>query len=506
MIISPGIIIHDGEDANYKVLEQLGVGGFGVVYKIQKEDDGSIWALKTLPTALPSQEMIKAFENEANLAVTISHDNVIEYFYIHNGRDIKGYPPFIIMEYADHGSLLDLLDDLRANTKFISNEELNNLYLQIISGMMAINEKLIHRDIKPGNILLKGNTIKISDFGLAKISGQKTRTMTFKGFGTEGYLAPEGWQSGKNTIQMDIYSMGIVFFELATLTHPLNSDKITIDDWRNAHLFQAPKDPRLINSNLTSVHSQLLLNMIEKSTQKRFKSWDDIAAFLKRSGLSEPQNNHIVTDIVEHRLKVDVESNRIDLEERKKESEISEFQQRIIFQIKNEIISDIDGLIKEFNDKYVGEDMVLEEISPWRYAIHLISGNKLQIHFQPILEKDFYRDVPARGFGETRTVRRLMKPRANNRELMAWGVIKGPDGGGINLLLLEQEDDIYGLWNCLINVNSGFSMNPRKPEPFAFDFNELEKEIHNINVTHIYVISPEQYNIRRIADLIKAYI
>lgn len=83
--------------------------------------------------------------------------------------------------------------------------------------MIAINAELVHRDIKPENILVSNDVLKISDFGLAKIASESTRTMSFKGYGTIPYIAPEAWNSDKNTIQMDIYSMGIVFYELATL-------------------------------------------------------------------------------------------------------------------------------------------------------------------------------------------------------------------------------------------------------------------------------------------------
>ena len=90
-----------------------------------------------------------------------------------------------------------------------------NIFHQIIDGMEAINRVLVHRDIKPDNIFINNGVFKIADFGLAKIIQDKTRSKTFKGWGTEPYIAPEAYRFEKNTIQMDMYSIGLVFFQIA---------------------------------------------------------------------------------------------------------------------------------------------------------------------------------------------------------------------------------------------------------------------------------------------------
>ncbi len=104
----------------------------------------------------------------------------------------------------------------KKSESFFSDREIIAMYKQLICGMKAINENLVHRDIKPDNILIKDSMLKVSDFGLSKVVADKTRTGTFKGFGHLLYMAPEGWTMEKNTIQMDIYSMGLVFYEIAT--------------------------------------------------------------------------------------------------------------------------------------------------------------------------------------------------------------------------------------------------------------------------------------------------
>ena len=93
------------------------------------------------------------------------------------------------------------------------------MFLQLASGMKHINSILVHRDIKPDNILIVDDVLKITDFGLAKYAEATTRSVTFKGYGTKEYCAPEVCKNEKNTIYMDIYSMGIVFYEIATLKY-----------------------------------------------------------------------------------------------------------------------------------------------------------------------------------------------------------------------------------------------------------------------------------------------
>ena len=161
-----------------------------------------------------------------NQAKLLDSENVIKYLYIHDGNEFPEYPPFIIMEYTDGGTLRDLIAN--RNGQQFEVETLMGYFEQLAHGMKCISEQLVHRDIKPENILNFHGVLKITDFGLSKISGESTKTMTFKGYGTSPYVAPEAWNNDRNTIQMDIYSMGIVFYELATLSYPY--EKPTVND------------------------------------------------------------------------------------------------------------------------------------------------------------------------------------------------------------------------------------------------------------------------------------
>ena len=108
----------------------------------------------------------------------------------------------------------------------------------LIDGMEAVNAKMLHRDLKPDNILMDGDIPKIADFGLSKLVGAATRSMTFKGGQHMLYMAPEGWKLDKNEIQIDMYALGIVLYEIAALKFPY---KVPADpnQLRDMHLFQA---------------------------------------------------------------------------------------------------------------------------------------------------------------------------------------------------------------------------------------------------------------------------
>ncbi|MCD4677851.1 MAG: serine/threonine-protein kinase [Desulfobacula sp.] len=207
MIIEAGTTIFSEGGQELSIEKYLGSGGFGEVYKATDKEGGESYAVKTVRNPF-DKNMLKSFRNEGKLAVTIEHKNVINYHYFHDGTEFTELPPYIVMEYANQGNLFDIINKCKADNVMLSNDELLSLFAQLVRGMAAINGKLIHRDIKPDNILINDEVIKITDFGLSKVIVESTRASTFKGYGCIPYMAPEGWRFDKNTIQMDIYSMG----------------------------------------------------------------------------------------------------------------------------------------------------------------------------------------------------------------------------------------------------------------------------------------------------------
>ena len=173
--------------------------------------------------------------------------------------------------------------------------------------MLAISKNLVHRDIKPENILIADGELKISDFGLSKMAGESTRTLTFKGYGTAKYVAPEAWKNDSNTIQMDIYSMGIVFYELATLQYPYDISSIRDPlGMRDVHLFQTVKAPSAINHDLPAIIIAIIMRMMEKSVHRRFNNWEDIIAALEIKDMPQGSMSSLINKAMEHRNEADL--------------------------------------------------------------------------------------------------------------------------------------------------------------------------------------------------------
>jgi serine/threonine protein kinase len=484
MIIKPGTIIYDNDKNKYIIIDSEGTGGFASVFKIERENDKSIYALKTLLESYSDDKLLRGLINEANLATNIIHQNVIKYLFFHDGSMFNELPPYIIMEYANQGTLWEIIQKQSAKKEFLPNNELRQYFNDLINGMEVINAKLIHRDIKPKNILIKDDILKISDFGLSKIVEEKTRTLSFKGFGTAEYAAPECWKNDKNTIKMDIYSMGVVFFELATLQHPLkiNNTNESIN-WQDVHLFQAPQKPEKINTNITPVFSQVILKMLEKDTSKRFNNWGEIRDELRKESLPKTNNTVLIDTMLKRRLDIDSKIQAEQLEKQKRETEIEEFKKIVNYQFVKDIIEPLGNLIKEFNVHYLNGKIQLQLEGKNKCRIRLVSGRLLILEINELIDEDFYRRVVIDDYGRQSSTMRLERPLFNKKKIMAWGCLRNQYGKGFNILLIEKEGEVYGEWVILWNTNSGLG-NRRPVEPFAFDFFEIEKEIKYVGMMH----------------------
>ena len=309
MIITKGTIIYDGNKREYEVKEKIGGGGFSSVFEIEEIATGDEYALKTLPTDFENEKALLTFKNEMVKALNIKGKNVVEYRFLNDGGIYPNLPPYIIMEFCEGGTLKSYLEEIRIKGKNITNEEIKAIFLQLIEGMKVINSEIIHRDIKLENLLLKEGVIKISDFGISKNLFDTTRTITFKAYGTKEYTAPEAWKNEKNTIQMDIYSMGIVFYEIATLlNYPYKIEKNTMEEYRNAHLYKNITSPRKYNSSLDLTLEGIIVKMLEKEPNKRFKNWKEIEEKLETEIKSK--NSELLNKMLKKRLKID-ETNRV---------------------------------------------------------------------------------------------------------------------------------------------------------------------------------------------------
>ena len=219
-----------GQQYVFDATTRIGGGGMADVYLGTRRDapEASAVAIK-VPSSRVPEPARDLFLREAEAAHRVSGPNVVQVV------DWGDTPPFIAFEFVEGSTLAEDLRTRQGGRRFWSGSELVDLYRQLVAAMSAINEYVVHRDLKPENIFVQGNTLKISDFGISKYVGEATRSRTFKGWGTLPYMAPETLRGDRAEWYSDQYSLGIVFFEMATLQLPFVG---TSDELEHAHLYR----------------------------------------------------------------------------------------------------------------------------------------------------------------------------------------------------------------------------------------------------------------------------
>ncbi|MBZ5525642.1 MAG: serine/threonine protein kinase, partial [Acidobacteriia bacterium] len=270
-----------GPSEAFTIIDFLGNGAFGEVYRAAGKASGKIVAVKLLPIGSLEDESSKAaLLNEIKTALQIVHPNVVQVLDFSDQNLDLG--PYLVMEYVSGGNLARLIKTQRAAATLIPLPRVREMMIDIAQGSRAINQKLIHRDIKPDNVLIEGTALKIGDFGISKFVDESTRSKTFKGGQHVAYMAPEGWEGITNTVKIDTYSVGILFYQITSLVHPFEKTTGNSNDWRiweKAHLFEPCPDVRTVRSEVDIATAQLIQRMAAKRPQER-PDWDEVLRVL----------------------------------------------------------------------------------------------------------------------------------------------------------------------------------------------------------------------------------
>lgn len=513
MILNIGSTIMDGEKKKYILDDIIGQGGFGYVYKAHRENDGKIFAIKTTLPSFYDKSSKEAFNNEIHAALKVNGDNIINYEFVHSGEEYPELPPYIIMEYADNGTLKEVISQRKKEKAFFSNEELIAIYRQLANGMKEINSLLIHRDIKPDNILLCGSVLKISDFGLSKVAVEKTRTMTFKGGGTPLYMAPKAWDFSKNTIQMDIYSMGIIFYELAALEYPYNPLPRTQDDAKDLHLYSPIQNINNFNHGLSPRLVSIINRMLEKSSKRRFENWEEIIQALEQPSDLNSSLDNVVAMAVAAKNNFNLQRQKQESEKQRKEKDRADFCKLVHSQFDNTIISVLKKYVDKLNIEYAGADKAQLRYNgdivsrPNYISCRLVAfeNRYVDIEIEIVLKENYIREVPIDIFWNEGQQYRQEKyiPQYRGKNIMAFGKVSNSKGLGYNLLLIDN-GEIYGDWLIMKNQNNLSHLSPSKEriEPFAFNIDELPNEINKVQVTHLYRSEFEEYSDDKFINLV----
>ena len=254
--------------SHYKILEKLGEGGMGVVYKAQDTKLDRIVALKFLPKhLLCDQEAKTRFEHEAKAASALDHPNIATIYEI---DEVEG-ECFISMAYVEGKSIKELL-----KVKTFSLNEVLDIGIQICEGLATAHEKgIVHRDIKSDNIMLTSRgQVKIMDFGLAKLKGVSKLTKTGSTVGTIAYMSPEQAKGEKVDHRTDIWSLGIVLYELLSGELPFKSE------YEQAVIYsilnEDPKPVSELNKEVPESFNTIVKKTLEKEPAQRYQNMGEI--------------------------------------------------------------------------------------------------------------------------------------------------------------------------------------------------------------------------------------
>ena len=291
--------------SHYRVLEKLGGGGMGIVYKGEDTRLGRQVALKFLPEAMAQdKQALERFKREARAASALNHPNICT---VHDIGDHEGRP-FIVMELMEGQTLNQLLTAPASSRPEVTGKAplplamLLDVAIQVADALEAAHSKgIVHRDIKPANIFVTDRgRAKVLDFGLAKLAGERaqaheatgeapppppsaeTTVSTARGgaMGTLAYMSPEQVRGEVVDRRTDLFSFGVTLFQMATGTLPFegNSPPLLL----KATLTQQPSRPRKLNPALPADLEPVILKALEKDRTARFQSAVELRAHLER--------------------------------------------------------------------------------------------------------------------------------------------------------------------------------------------------------------------------------
>jgi serine/threonine protein kinase len=267
---------------SYRIEECIGRGGMGVVYRGQHLQLPRTVAIKSIDARAPSdlRRLRSRFEKEAYIQSQLDHPGIVKiYDYI-----VGEQTYYIVMEYVEGRSLAELCD---SGDCPLPVDRALDIFEQILEAVAyaqtftyrdrdgSLHRGLVHRDLKPANILLnREEQVKVTDFGIVKIGGREITDTSGARYGSPQYVSPEQAQGRDVDQRSDIYSLGVILYEMLTGDPPFGGrrDHLTRTETLRAHVEQTPRAPSEINKEIGSQFEKIILRALEKAPEDRFRS------------------------------------------------------------------------------------------------------------------------------------------------------------------------------------------------------------------------------------------
>ncbi len=262
-------------DGRYEIQEIIGVGGMAVVYKAYDNVENRIVAIKILKDEFVSnEEFIRRFKNESKAIAVLSHPNIVKVYDVSFGDLIQ----YIVMEYIDGITLKEFIERQGS----LRWKDAVYFTIQILKGLQHAHDKgIVHRDVKPQNIMvLSDGTIKVADFGIARFARNEQRTITDKAIGSVHYISPEQARGEKTDERADIYSLGVMLYEMLTGQLPFEAESAV-----SVAIMQLQRDPKLpteINPAIPLGLEQITMHAMQKNVERRYQSASELLCDLEQ--------------------------------------------------------------------------------------------------------------------------------------------------------------------------------------------------------------------------------
>lgn len=270
-------------DGRYEIKEIIGVGGMAVVYKAYDNQENRTVAVKILKEEfISNEEFVRRFKNESKAIAMLSHPNIVKVYDVSFGDLIQ----YIVMEYIDGITLKEYIE----HEGSLRWKDAVHFTIQILKGLQHAHDKgIVHRDVKPQNIMvLPDGTIKVTDFGIARFARSEQRTITDKAIGSVHYISPEQARGERTDEKTDIYSVGVILYEMLTGQLPFQAENAV-----SVAIMQLQREPQLpteINGSIPLGLEQITMHAMQKNPERRYQSASemlcDLGAFRKDPSLT----------------------------------------------------------------------------------------------------------------------------------------------------------------------------------------------------------------------------